>query len=100
MQRSGRRFDPGRKLIFFVAWLEVQFLPASICFEGSFGGNKTKSEKIPTGRKIETYHRYFCLKSDVAQGKSGGLIIRFGWFVLKGWKSLWGEVAKWSNAFG
>ena len=65
-----------------------------------FGGKQTKSEKkIPTGRKIETYHRY--LLSDVAQGKSGGLIIRFGLVSVEGLeKFLWGEVAKWSNAFG
>ena len=34
----------------------------------------------PTGRKIETYHRYHFLFSDVAQGKSGGLIVLERWF--------------------
>ena len=75
---------------------EVQFLPASD-FEGSFGGNKTKSEnRYPQAVRSKLIIAT-CLKSDVAQGKSGGLI-QFGlvWFVLEGWKSLsWGEVAKW-----
>ena len=68
LQRSGRRFDPGRKLILCEAE-RVQSPPAS--------WGKGKGRKVWHPQAVRSKLIIATLWSDVAQGKSGGLIAFF-----------------------
>ena len=78
LQRSGRRFDPGRKLILCLRG-RAGSIPAGLSGERGKGG---KERKVWHPQAVRSKLIIATLWSDVAQGKSGGLIAFFPFPVL------------------